>query len=722
MRRAGEELGGYELLRVIGSGGMGTVYEAVDADRRHVALKLLHPQVSADPQARDRLRREVATLHRVRHTGVARVLDAEADADEAFVVTELIDGQTLEESVEEHGPFEPDELAALAHGLHDGLVAIHDSGVVHRDVKPSNVMLTDDGPVLIDFGISQILDDVRVTQTGLVTGTPGYIDPQLVAGAAPGEAGDWWGWAAVLVFAATGHAPFGQGPMEVVLARVTRGDVDTTGLPPRVAAAARACLVPAPGARQDPASLLAAIDAEAAGAGAAAAGERTAGSEGAASGPAGVEGATTAVPPADAVGTVVLPAADRQQTSVLPASDRQQTSVLPAHGVVASAGVAAAGAAGAGAATAVLPTTPPAPPPPPPGSVPTTPPPPPPGPALSGAASTGAGLGTVVATVPGGSAGAAGAGPVGAGAVGAGPAPAPSTGGAPPMRAAAPIPQRVSVTGPYAPPPPRVAGAPPGVPPAGPTPWTPAAARAWGTASWPGAPQPAPGAVVPAMPGAPGGAVAGAPAPGAVAAPQETPAWARPAPARAGLVAWLGVVVACTATTWPGWAAVGFAAAMVVAAATGSGVRAVRARRLRSGPRRSDVLVASLGSPLHVLRGALLVAVSLAIGLLGGIGVWWFAGMAAGGGIDVLGGPAALSPVAQTIILGVASWVTVALTWLAPTSGLAREGTRSVLAVVAPGPAATVVLSLTGLVLALVAVGLALTGTGAPSWVPLPGA
>lgn len=253
-------VGGYELLRVLGSGGMGTVYEAIDADGRHVALKLLHPAFSTDDAARERLRREVATLHRVRGARVARVLDAEAESDEAFVVTELIEGESLDYSVREHGPMDTEELYDLAQGLASALEEIHAVNVVHRDMKPGNVMLTDDGPVVIDFGISQVADDARLTQTGLVTGTPGYVDPQVLAGGDPGPAGDWWGWAAVLLFAATGRPPFGTGSLSVVLARVETGRADTEGLPPRVAQVLRRALHPDPSLRMPYRSVLRALD------------------------------------------------------------------------------------------------------------------------------------------------------------------------------------------------------------------------------------------------------------------------------------------------------------------------------------------------------------------------------------------------------------------------------------------------------------------------------
>ncbi|WP_413451467.1 protein kinase [Georgenia phoenicis] len=251
---------GYHLVRRIGAGGMGTVHEAVDADGNRVAVKVLHESIAADPAARERLRREVELLHRVRGRGVARVLDAEVDGVTAFVVTELVDGPTLEDDVRDHGPLEAEDLAALAHGLAAGLRAIHAAGVTHRDLKPGNVMLAADGPVIIDFGIAQVADDVRLTQTGMVTGTPGYLDPDVIAGADPGPDGDWWAWAAVLTFAATGRPPFGRGTIQAVLGRVSTGVVDTDGLPDDVAAVLAAALDPEPARRLPPADVLAALD------------------------------------------------------------------------------------------------------------------------------------------------------------------------------------------------------------------------------------------------------------------------------------------------------------------------------------------------------------------------------------------------------------------------------------------------------------------------------
>ncbi|HEX5332080.1 MAG TPA: serine/threonine-protein kinase [Cellulomonas sp.] len=255
----GSEIGGYTIVAPLGSGGMGTVYRALDGGGSPVALKLLHPHVGADPVARDRLRREVLALQRLHHPGVAAVLDAEADSTEAFLVTELVAGDDLEDVVRRHGPLDTRELHELAAGLYSALTAVHEAGVVHRDLKPANVLVTDSGPVLIDFGIAQAADDARVTTTGLVVGTPGYLAPELLDDAEPTAHTDWWGWAALLAFAATGRAPFGLRPLEQVLARARAGQPDLEGLGPITTRALRGALAPAPRDRLLPPEVVAAL-------------------------------------------------------------------------------------------------------------------------------------------------------------------------------------------------------------------------------------------------------------------------------------------------------------------------------------------------------------------------------------------------------------------------------------------------------------------------------
>ncbi|QPL05617.1 MULTISPECIES: serine/threonine-protein kinase [Actinomyces] len=270
--RAGAEVGGYRLVRRLGAGGMGVVWEVSDGDGLHVAMKILHPQIAADPMARRRLDREASVLARVRDARVARILDIEtgdgADGTGVtFVITELVDGPTLQHEVDHEGAYDLSEdardLADLAHGLVDALKAVHAAGVIHRDLKPSNVMLGAQGPVLIDFGIAQVADDVRLTQTGQVTGTPGFIPPEMLDGGEPSPGVDWYACAGVLLFAVTGRAPFGSGPWQAVFRRVYGGTPELGGLEtacPALSRAFAAALAPEEGDRLSMDDLLTVLD------------------------------------------------------------------------------------------------------------------------------------------------------------------------------------------------------------------------------------------------------------------------------------------------------------------------------------------------------------------------------------------------------------------------------------------------------------------------------
>jgi serine/threonine protein kinase len=242
-------LGPYRLVQQLGEGGMGVVHLALDRQGRAVAIKVLRPHVAHDPDARARLAREVETLELIRHPNVAPVLDADLDGPRPYLVTKYVPGPPLDDYVVENGPLDGDDLTRLAEGLAGALDAIHEAGVIHRDLKPGNVLVVDGEPMLIDFGIAHAVDDIRLTMTGLVMGTPGYLAPEIVEGAEVSEATDWWGWAATLAFAATGQPPFGRGPMEAVLARVARGESDLRGTDPDLRPLLRAALSPDPDAR-----------------------------------------------------------------------------------------------------------------------------------------------------------------------------------------------------------------------------------------------------------------------------------------------------------------------------------------------------------------------------------------------------------------------------------------------------------------------------------------
>ena len=258
-------LGPYRLLHRLGEGGMGVVHLGLDRAGRAVAVKVLRPHIAHDPDARARLAREVSSLRRVRHPLVAEVLDADVDGEQPYVVTRFVPGPGLDLVVRDQGPMLAAQLTMLGRGLSDALGAIHAAGVVHRDLKPGNVLMLDGRPVVIDFGIAHVADDVRLTTVGLVMGTPGYLSPEVIDGEPVGQATDWWGWAATLAFAATGRPPYGRGPMDVVIDRVRRGQCDLQGVDSRLQPLLLAALDVDPDRRPHAAEVLRALDRYAAG-------------------------------------------------------------------------------------------------------------------------------------------------------------------------------------------------------------------------------------------------------------------------------------------------------------------------------------------------------------------------------------------------------------------------------------------------------------------------
>ena len=226
-----ERLGAYRLLDRIGEGGMGVVYLARDQGHRTVALKVLRSSVAGDPTARRRLAREVETMQRVRSPNVAEVIDADLTGDVPYIVTRFVPGRTLDDMVTQSGPLRGAALGQLATGLADALVAVHAAGVVHRDLKPGNVMLLHDTPVVIDFGIAQGPDATRLTMTGMFMGTPGYLAPEVIEGRPSSEASDVHAWGATVGFAATGRPPFGTGSYETIFYRIVSGQADLNGAP-----------------------------------------------------------------------------------------------------------------------------------------------------------------------------------------------------------------------------------------------------------------------------------------------------------------------------------------------------------------------------------------------------------------------------------------------------------------------------------------------------------
>lgn len=207
--------GRYELEREIGRGGTGAVWLAQDQVlMRPVAIKRIGLLPGSDETDRQRAEREARVIARLNHPNVVQVYDvaADADTDARWLVMEYVDGRTLAEVVRQRGPMPPEEAATLLWQAADALVAAHASGIVHRDVKPSNLMVDRDGQVkLTDFGIARTLADPSLTQTGMVTGSPAYLPPEVARGERGDEAVDVWSFGATTYFALAGKPPYDVG-------------------------------------------------------------------------------------------------------------------------------------------------------------------------------------------------------------------------------------------------------------------------------------------------------------------------------------------------------------------------------------------------------------------------------------------------------------------------------------------------------------------------------
>ncbi|MEV0660599.1 serine/threonine-protein kinase [Actinomadura luteofluorescens] len=228
-------LGPYVLTARLGRGGMGTVYLGEDESGRRVAVKVINADLADDEAFHDRFRSEVTAARQVSRFCTAAVLDARLDGDPLYVVTEYVNGPSVEEAVKADGPLRGGDLEALAVNIATALGAIHGAGIVHRDLKPSNVLLSPTGPRVIDFGIARALDATEgPTRTGQFVGTPAYIAPELMHGQEITPAADVFSWGCVVAYAGTGRAPFGGGTLLEVISRVTSADPDLDGLDPAV--------------------------------------------------------------------------------------------------------------------------------------------------------------------------------------------------------------------------------------------------------------------------------------------------------------------------------------------------------------------------------------------------------------------------------------------------------------------------------------------------------
>jgi predicted Ser/Thr protein kinase len=249
-------IGRYRLTARLGEGGMGVVYLAETDDGDLVAVKVLRPELIGDAELRARFDREVETLQRIQGVCTVRVIDADTGGRKPFLVTEYVDGPSLTEYTDLHGPLDPEMLYGLATGLAEALTAIHAAGVAHRDLKPSNVLLAADGPKVIDFGIAQVMDATALTKTGMTVGSAGFMAPEQIRGRA-GTAADIFAWAVTVSYAASGQSPFGSGTSHAIMYRILYEQPDIGPIPPLLRPMVTAALDKEPVARPAAVELLA---------------------------------------------------------------------------------------------------------------------------------------------------------------------------------------------------------------------------------------------------------------------------------------------------------------------------------------------------------------------------------------------------------------------------------------------------------------------------------
>jgi Protein kinase domain len=254
-----ERVGPYRLLKRLGSGGMGQVYLGRSPGGRPVAVKVIRAEHADNADFRQRFRLEVHAARQVSGVFTAAVVDADPDAPRPWMATAFVSGPSLATAVASRGPLSARAVRILAAGLAEGLSEVHAAGLVHRDLKPHNVLLARDGPRIIDFGISHPADSADPTRTGGIIGSPGFMSPEQARGDPVGPASDIFCLGSVLAYAATGEPPFGVGPPSALLYRVVYGEASTVNIPQELRPLIANCLVRDPAARPTTDELLAEV-------------------------------------------------------------------------------------------------------------------------------------------------------------------------------------------------------------------------------------------------------------------------------------------------------------------------------------------------------------------------------------------------------------------------------------------------------------------------------
>ncbi|WP_371633003.1 serine/threonine protein kinase [Streptomyces sp. NBC_01259] len=243
-----EHIGGYAVERELGAGGMGTVYLARSRGGRAVAVKVARPELASDPHFRERFRAEVAAARSVGGFHTAPVVDADPAAEAPWLATAYVPGPTLAGLLDAEGPMDEARLRLLGAALAEALEAIHRCGLVHRDLKPGNIIMASDGPRVLDFGIARALESPRLTATGMAFGTPGFLAPEQAQGQEVGPAADVFALGAVLVAAAGGSA-FGAGTPMGMMYRSVHEQPDLTAVPDGLRPVVASCLAKSPDQR-----------------------------------------------------------------------------------------------------------------------------------------------------------------------------------------------------------------------------------------------------------------------------------------------------------------------------------------------------------------------------------------------------------------------------------------------------------------------------------------
>ncbi|NEB81572.1 serine/threonine protein kinase, partial [Streptomyces sp. SID14478] len=235
-------VGGYRLVAVLGSGGMGKVYLTYTPGGRPIALKVIRPEFSQDPEFRRRFEQEVHSAQRVQGLYTAPVIDGDTTGRQPWLATAYVPGPSLAHAVSRHGALPVRSTLLLTVGVAEALTVIHGAGIVHRDLKPANVLLAADGPRVIDFGIARAADATALTGSGVTVGTPSFMAPEQASAGTVSPATDVFALGQIAAYAAIGAPAYGDGPSHAVLYRIVHEDPDLSQLPEELRPLVSRCL------------------------------------------------------------------------------------------------------------------------------------------------------------------------------------------------------------------------------------------------------------------------------------------------------------------------------------------------------------------------------------------------------------------------------------------------------------------------------------------------